>query len=202
MRPGRATGLRPLRRRKASGPPGATLLETLIAASVLLVALLGTSGAFLSAFLQVSGGGHITKATGLAHQMMEGIRSDPSFSIPQYAGRDGRGVSTDAPATFPDDWPGPCSAGWTGGDQFCGNTKLQRWRRDITGDSGDGRALAQGRGTVAVADHENPIPEGGGPLSAATSLLRITVTVSWSEPTGPRQVTLTSTVPCPRSGCT
>jgi Tfp pilus assembly protein PilV len=180
---------------------GLTLVEVLIAAAVLGVAILGTAGAFPTALRQVSYGGQITKATALAHQMMEDVRSNPASSIPWYAGKDGRGVSTDAPANFPDDWPSSCTSGWAWGDQFCGSTKLNRWRQDILGDPGDGRRLASGRGTVGVVDHENPPAGGGGAVSASTTILRITVTVSWDEPTGRKQVALASTVACAWPGC-
>ena len=198
-----------------AGSAGLTLVEVLIAASVLGVALLGMASAFPTGLLQVAYGGRITKATGLAHQMMEDIRSDPSYFIvgcrgvtgcvgpaAGYAGKNRLGVSTDTPANFPEDWPWSCTAGWSWGEQFCGHTKLDRWRQDVTGDSGDGRRLAQGRGTVAVVDHENRVPGGGAAVSAVTTLLRITVTVSWTEQTGRPQVTLTSTIPCTRPGCT
>lgn len=184
------------------GAHGFTLVEVLIAAAVLGVAILGIASAFPTAFRQVGYGGQITKATALAHEMMEAVRSDPSYFIPRYAGKDGGGVSTGAPANFPDDWPWSCTSGWTWGEQFCGNTKLIQWSQDVTGDSGDRRALANGRGTIAVVDHENPAPGGGGAVSGSTSILRITVTVSWDEPTGRRQVTLNSTLPCAWAGCT
>ncbi len=191
-------------RLRREGPAGAglTLVEVLIAATVLGVAILGAAGAFPAGLQQVGYGGQTTKATALAHQMMEAVRSDPSYLIPHYAGKDGRGVSTEIPANFPDDWPWSCTSGWTWGEQFCGNTKLSRWRLDVTGDPGDRRPMANGRGTVAVVDHEHPVPGGGGAVSGSTTLLRIAVTVSWDEPTGRRQVTLTSAVPCARSGCT
>ncbi len=203
-------------RERRGGPAGAglTLAEVLIAASVLSVAILGMASAFPTALRQVSYGGQITKATALAHQMMEDIRSDPSSFVvgcrsvtscvgpaAGYGGKNGRGVSTDAPSNFPDDWPWSCTAGWTWGDQFCGNTKLTRWGQDIVSDAGDGRRLANGRGTVAVLDHENRPPAGGAAVSASTTILRITVTVSWDEPTGRKQVALTSTVPCAWPGC-
>ena len=183
------------------GAPGLTLVEVLIAAAVLGVAILGMAGAFHTALRQVSYGGQITKATALAQQMMEDVRSDPPSTIPKYAGKDGRGVSTNAPANFPDDWPWSCTSGSTWADQFCGNTKLNRWRQDILSDPGDGRRLANGRGTVGVVDHESPPPGGGAAVSGSTSILRITVTVSWDEPTGRKQVALTSTVPCSWAGC-
>ncbi len=193
------------RRRDPQEGPGAaglTLAEVLIAASVLGVAILGMAGAFPTGLRQVGYGGHITKATNLAHQMLEDIRSDPSYYVLRYNGTDGRGVATDAPANFPDDWPWSCTAGWSWGGQFCGHTKLIRGRQDVTGDPGDGRRLAQARGTVAVVDHENRVPGGGAQVSGATTMLRITVTVSWTEQTGGQQVTLTATVPCTRAGCT
>jgi hypothetical protein len=173
----------------------------LIAAAVLGVAILGIASAFPTALRQVSYGGQITKATALAHQMMEDVRSDPASYIPRYAGKDGVGVTTDAPSNFPDDWPWSCTTGWTWGDQFCGNTKLNRWRQDILGDPGDGRGLANGRGTVRVVDDENLPPAGGAALSGGTTILRITVTVSWDEPTGRKQVALTSTTACAWPGC-
>ncbi len=184
------------------GAAGLTLAEVLIAASVLSVAILGMAGAFPTGLRQVGYGGHITKATSLAHQMLEEIRSDPSYYVLRYNGKNGRGVDTDAPANFPDDWPWSCASGYSWGEQFCGNTKLNRWRQDVIGDSGDGRVLAQGRGTVAVVDHENKVPGGGTAVSGITTMLRITVTVSWTGQAGGQQVTLTSTVPCTRAGCT
>ena len=180
---------------------GLTLVEVLIAASVLGVAILGMAGAFPTALRQVSYGGQITKATALADQMMEDVRSEPTPSILLYAGKDGRGVSTEAPANFPDDWPWACSTGWTWGDLFCGNTRLNRWRQDIRSDPGDARPLANGRGTVDVLDHESPFPAGGAAVSGSTTILRIRVTVTWDEPTGRKQVVVTSTVPCAWPGC-
>ena len=208
-------GMAPRRSPTGRAPAaGLTLVEVLIAASVLTIAILGMASAFPTGLLQVSYGGQITKATSLAHQMMEDIRSDPSYFIAGcrgiagcvgpaagYAGKNGGGVSTNTPANFPDDWPGSCTSGSSSGDTFCGNAKLTRWRQDITGDPGDGRKLAQGTGTVTVVDHENPVPGGGAAVSGSTSILRITVTVSWNDQTGRRQVTLTSTVPCLRLGC-
>ncbi len=194
-------GRRPGASRGEGGAVGLTLVEVLIAASILGVAILGMAGAFPTGLRQVSYGGQISKATALAHQMMEDIRSEPAAYIPRYAGKDGGGIRTDAPSNFPDDWPWPCPAGWTWGVQFCGNTKLTRWAQDIVQDAGDGRPLANGRGTVAVTDNENPVPAGGAPVSPSTTMLRITVTVSWDEPTGRRQVSLTSTAACAWAGC-
>ncbi len=190
-------------RRPGLGPKatGLTLVEVLLASVVLGVALLGIAGAFPVAFRTVTTGGQITKATGLAHEMMEAVRSDRSDFIPRYAGQDGQGVSTGAPTNFPADWPWSCAGGFTWAEQFCGNTKLARWAQDLGQDNGDGRALANTTGQVTVTDHESPVPVGGGPISGTTSLLRITVTVSWDDMTGRRQVTLTSTVPCTRPGC-
>ena len=188
----RRPGLRP----KATG---LTLLEVLLASVVLGVALLGIAGAFPAAFRTVTTGGQITKATSLAHEMMEAIRSDRSDFIPRYTGQDGQGVSTDAPTNFPADWPRSCAFTWA--EQFCGNTKLTRWAQDLTQDAGDGRTLARATGQVTVTDHESPVLGGGGSVSGTTSILRITVTVSWDDMTGRRQVTLTSTFPCTRPGC-
>ncbi len=183
------------------GNAGLSLLEVLLASVVLGVAILGIAGAFPAALRTVTGGGHLTRATHLAQQMMEAIRSDASDLIPRYAGGDGRGVSTEAPANFPQDWPWPCTDGSTWAGQFCGNTKLLRWRQDL-GQRGDGgRGLAGAVGLVRVTDHERPLPGGGGAVSSATTLLRIVVTVNWEDALGRRQVTLTSTVPCARPGC-
>jgi hypothetical protein len=180
---------------------GLTLAEVLIAAGVLAVALLGIAGAFPTAYRQVSSGGQLTKATNLGHQMMEALLAEPPSLVPRYSGRDGHGVVTDAGANFPDDWPWPCGTGWSWPDQFCGNSKLARWRADLTQDGGDGRVLARARGTVTVGDHERPLPAGGGPVTGSTTLLRVTVTVSWDEGLGHRQVTFTSVIPCGRPGC-
>ena len=183
------------------GGAGLSLLEVLLASVVLGVAILGIAGAFPAALRTVTGGGHLTRATHLAQQMMEAIRSDASDRIPRYAGKDGRGVSTEAPASFPEDWPWSCAEGRTWAEQFCGNTKLLRWRQDL-GQGGDGgRGLARAVGLVMVTDHERPVAGGGGAISSATTLLRIAVTVSWEGALGHREVTLTSTVPCARPGC-
>jgi Tfp pilus assembly protein PilV len=179
-----------------------TLLEVLLAAVVLGVALLGIAGAFPAALRTVTAGGQITQATLLAQQMLEAIRIDPSDAIPRYAGKDARGVHTEAPANFPDDWPWPCAEGWTWAGQFCGKTKLTRWRQDLARAAGAERGLARVAGDVRVMDHERPVPGGGGAISGATTLLRITVTVTWDTALGRRHVTLTSTVACARAGCT
>lgn len=182
--------------RERPEPVGLTLIEVLIAASVLAVALLGMAGAFPTALRQVSFGGRITKATSLAHQMMEDIRGDRSYYIPLY-----NGANTANPASYPANSPGACGTSPSTADVFCGNTKLTRWAQDVTGNTGDGRPLAQASGTVAVVDQENPLPGGGGPVSTTTSILRVTVTVSWNEQTRPQSVALAATVPCLRAGC-
>lgn len=192
----RPVGVRP----PARGEVGLSLVEVFIAAALLGVALLGVAGAFPSAFRQVTDGGQITKATSLAHEMMEAIRSEPSYYVVRYNGKDGRGISTGAPANFPDDWPLPCTAA-TWGEQFCGHTKLTRWAQDLQDDRTDGRRLANARGSVSVVDHENPVAGGGGAVSPATTMLRITVAVSWDQMLGRRAVQLVSTVPCARPGC-
>ena len=196
-----------LRRGPGAGEGGApqsaglSLLEVLLASVVLGVAILGIAGAFPAALRTVTGGGHLTRATHLAQQMMEAIRSDASDLIPRYAGKDGLGVSTEVPGNFPEDWPWPCADGLTWPEQFCGNTKLLRWRQDL-GQRGDGgRGLPRAVGLVGVTDHERPVQGGGGAVSSATSMLRISVTVNWEGALGRRQVTLISAVPCARPGC-
>lgn len=184
-----------------AGRAGLTLVEVLLAAVVLGVALLGMAGAFPAALRTVTAGGQITQATHFAQQMLEAIRSDPSDAIPRYAGKDARGVNTDAPANFPDDWPWPCAEGWTWVGQFCGNTKLNRWRQDLVRAAAAERGLGRATGDVRVTDHERPLPGGGGAVSEATTLLRVTVTVRWDTTLGRRQVTLSSTIPCARPGC-
>jgi hypothetical protein len=173
----------------------------LLASVVLGVAILGIAGAFPAALRTVTGGGHLTQATHLAQQMMEGIRGDASDVIPRYAGKDGQGVSTEASGNFPDDWPWPCTDGRTWPEQFCGNTKLLRWGQDLARRGEGGRGLPQAVGLVTVTDHERPVPGGGGAVSGDTTLLRIAVTVSWEGVLGRRQVTLVSTQPCARPGC-
>lgn len=187
---------------RRAGRAGLTLVEVLLAAVVLGVALLGMAGAFPVALRTVTAGGQVTRANHLAQQMLEAIRSDPSDAIPRYAGKDGRGVNTEAPANFPDDWPWPCVEGWTWVGQFCGNTKLSRWRQDLAEASAGERGLGRAAGDVRVTDPERPVPGGGGAVSTATTLLQITVSVSWDTALGRRQTTLTSTIACVRPGCT
>jgi hypothetical protein len=163
---------------KTQDARGLTVAEILIAASVLVVALLGMAGMFPSAYRAVLYGGQMTKATALAQAMMELVRSGPIAYVPRY-----HGVDTDDSSTFPSDDLGLSPP-------FRGGTHVRRWRSDIALALDQGKGLPSGVGTISVVDHETGLAIGGSP--PLTLLMRVTVTVSWTETTGRKTVSFMS----------
>lgn len=146
------------------GAPGVTLLELLLGVMLLTLALLAMAGLFPSAYINVTKGGQQTAGTALARQMMEMIRSEPSFeAIARYAGLD-----TATPGTA--DWlalnaPEHSGAGAPG--------RLDRWRDRVL-------ALPGGRGRIAVT----VLPAGVGPNGTPYArMASVTVTVQYREGT-------------------
>jgi len=157
---------------------GLTVAEILIAASVLVVALLGMAGMFPSAYRAVLYGGQMTKATALAQAIMELVRSEPVAYVPRY-----HGVDTSDSSTFPSDDLGLSPP-------FRGGTHVQRWESDIALALDQGKGLPSGFGTISVVDHETGLAIGGSP--PLTLLMRVIVTVGWSETTGRKTVSFIS----------
>ena len=85
---------------------GLTLVELLIAASILTTALLGVAGMFPSAYQNVKYGGRISRATALAQEMMEILRNESFNTLARYHALDTSscGSGADAIATSCRKW--------------------------------------------------------------------------------------------------
>lgn len=103
---------------------GLTLVELLIAASILATALLGVAGMFPSAYQNVKYGGRISRATALAQEMMEILRDESFTTLASYNTLD----------------TGSCGSGT---DPIA--TNCRKWRDDM-----NGGGLPSGSGSVAV----------------------------------------------------
>ncbi|MFQ5658088.1 MAG: prepilin-type N-terminal cleavage/methylation domain-containing protein [Candidatus Methylomirabilales bacterium] len=103
---------------------GLTLVEVLIAASILAITLLGVVAMFPSAYENVKYGGRISRATALAREMLETLRNEPFAILASYHTLDTSacGAETDPIATT-----------------------CQKWRDDI-----DTVGLPSGTGSVAI----------------------------------------------------
>jgi Tfp pilus assembly protein PilV len=148
-----------------------TLVEFLFATSVIAFVMLGVAGMFPSALRTVVVGGHQTKASALATQMVEAIRNDRfDFLIGAYGGFDTRGLTVNC-ATL-----APFSTA------FDANYTKKKWKCDLAGaasqDSGQG--LPDAYGTVDVTCRDN----NGNPVATTpcpTDLVRVVVTVFWGK---------------------
>ncbi len=80
---------------------GLTLVELLIALTILSVGILGAVGMFPVAYQHLRAGGDLTKATALAQRMVELLRDEPLQLVPRYHNADTRDT-----ASFPADDPG------------------------------------------------------------------------------------------------
>lgn len=143
---------------------GLTLVELLIAMTMLSVAMLGIVGMFPVAHQQLRVGSDVTKATALAQQMVEMLRGEPFQVVTRYDATDTR-----MPAAFPIDDP-------AGTPPFRGGSLLERWRDAIMAAPEVG-GLYQGWGQIAVA----PLDRG---------LVSVTVTVGWQATPVDRTVQL------------
>jgi Tfp pilus assembly protein PilV len=161
-------------------PGGLTLIEFLFAVSVVAFTGLGVAGMFPAAFRSVVVGGQVTKATILAHEMVDMIRSDPFDTlVSRYDGFDSR---TDGRVR---NLSCPVSAGAT-------DYNLKKWTCDlkVSGARLTGGGLPSSFGTVAVACVR---ADGTSGSCGSTELLRVTVAVTW-EPQGSRSVSLVTYV--------
>ena len=79
---------------------GFTYLETLVAASLLLVSFLALAGMFILGYSQISGAGNTTMGLAAVRQVLEDARRLPYDNLVNLDGFD-----TDNPATLPDDGP-------------------------------------------------------------------------------------------------
>lgn len=145
---------------------GFTLVELLIAMTILSVALLGIAGMFPAAHQHLRMGSDVTKATALAQQMIETLRDQPVTAVSRYDAADTR-----ASTTFPQDDPADTPP-------FRGASLLTRWQQAIAAAPELG-GLYQGWGRIAVA-----------PLDR--NLLSVTVTVGWAASPADRTIQLTT----------
>jgi prepilin-type N-terminal cleavage/methylation domain-containing protein len=154
--------------------PGFTLIELLFAVSIMAFALLGVAGMFPAAYRSVMAGGHESKATALARQMLEEIRADAFDSlVSRYNALDTRSLTVTCPVPLPTpSSPDP-------------DYNKKKWACDLrptgTADPGpdnSGQGLPAGYGAVTVACVN---PDGSSGSCGGTDLRRVTVTVSWES---------------------
>jgi Tfp pilus assembly protein PilV len=179
--------LRPKRQIVAAG---LTLIEFLIATSIMAFAALGVAGMFPAAFRSVIGGGQVTKATILAQEMADMIRTEPfdKVYVTPSSGNGYTGYSNQSasPSTFDTrntgSLPATCPVPST---DSCTNKK--KWQSDLLAGAGQasGKGLPVAYGTVAVTclniGTTSPYTPTTATCGGSTNLLRITVTVFWDR---------------------
>ena len=158
-----------LRKRKTR--QGFTLVELLIATSVIAFATLGVASMFPTALNTVMSGGQMTKATMLALEMIDMIRSDPFDAIEsRYNNLDTNGLPG---ATCPAE-----THSFSGPNDFQQNFNKLKWRCDLvpTGASATGQGLPAGNGKVTVTCVDT---SGAAGSCASTGVRLVTVRVYW-----------------------
>ncbi len=152
--------------RRRTGPRGLSLVEFLVATSIVTVALLGVAAMFPAALRTVIRGGETTKATVLAQAMADIIRSEPfDVLVARYNGLNTRTLAVSCPL---DETSAPPPY-----DDYT----QKKWACDLlrTGaqDSGQGLPDASGRVRVECVD------AGGASVACPAGLRRVTVSVLW-----------------------
>jgi type IV pilus modification protein PilV len=158
-----------LRKRKAR--QGLTLVELLIAISVIAFATLGVASMFPTALRTVMAGGQMTKATMLALEMIDMIRSDPFNAIePRYNNLDTKNLPG---ATCPAE-----IHNFSDLSDHQQNFNKLKWRCDLapSGALAAGQGLPAGYGRVFVACVD---ASGVAGSCSSTDVRRVTVRVSW-----------------------
>ncbi|MGH7410705.1 MAG: type IV pilus modification PilV family protein [Candidatus Methylomirabilis sp.] len=156
----------PHRRLRLTGKRGLSLVELLMAMTIVSVAMLGIVGMFPVAHQHLRAGGDLTKATSLAQRMIELLRDEPLQAVPRYHNADTR-----TPSSFPADDP-------AASPPFRGGSLLIGWRDEIAAVRPTG-GLYRGWGRIEVA-------------SLDRGLLSITVMVGWPATPTDRSVQLTT----------
>ena len=165
---------------------GLTLVEFLIATSIMAFVALGVAAMFPAALRSVITGGNVTKATALAQEMAEMIRLDAAQSggfdslISNYNGMNTTTVNYN------------CLTG-----TVANRTPAQKWKCDIvaTAAQESGRGLPAGYGTVAVTCI-NANGTGNASNPCTTDLRQVIVTVTWQS-TDSRSVSVVTNVARP-----
>jgi type II secretory pathway pseudopilin PulG len=164
----------PIRGRQSGN--GFTIVEVLVAAGILLVALLGIAAVMPTADVNLHLAGQISKAASLAQEMIEITKNDPFSQLSLY-----NAVDTRNPGTFPVDTPNPPIPGDAG--NFMGGTNVAKWANDINLYLATGAGITGGYGTIAVTTVASDGT--GNPV-----LRKISVTVNWMDGGRPYQVKL------------
>jgi prepilin-type N-terminal cleavage/methylation domain-containing protein len=161
--------------------PGFTLVELMVAATILVVALLGIAAVLPTADMSLHQAGQISKAVALAQEMIEMVKNDPFSQLSLYNGPLLTGVDTRNTATYPVDDPNPPIPGNPG--NFMGGSNVTKWKNDIALYLVTGAGITGGYGTITVS---TVATDGTG----AAILRKISVVVNWTDAGRPYQVTL------------
>ena len=168
-----------------SGPVGLTLIEFLVATSVIAFVGLGVAGMFPTAFRSVLMGGQITKAATLARSMAEMVQTEPfeTLTWTPSAGTHFAGVhafDTRSASQVPSDSGCPPSLGATYDGRNSYNKR--KWRCDLEAEGAQttGKGLPGGYGIVSVAC-VNPDGTVNGATPCPTDLRRIAIAVYWDR---------------------
>jgi hypothetical protein len=153
------------------------MMEVLLAATIMVVALLGIATVLPSADMNLHNSGQISKAVSLAQQMIETLKNDPFTALSSY-----HGVDTRNTGTYPADDPNPPIPGMAG--NFMGGSNLVKWVTDINLYLAAGAGVTNGYGTIAVSDVATD------PVSGIAILRKITVTLLWTDRGQPHSVKL------------
>jgi type II secretory pathway pseudopilin PulG len=155
---------------------GFTLVEVLMAAGILLVALLGIGSTLPTATMSLQHSGQISKAVSLAQEMIEMVKNDPFSQLNLYDG-----VDTRSAATYPVDYPSPPISGDAG--NFMGGSNVAKWANDIALYLPTGSGITNGYGSIAVVTVASDA--GGNPI-----LRKISATIFWTDQGRPQKVIL------------
>jgi hypothetical protein len=153
---------------RSRGPGGLTVVEFLVATSILAFAILGVASMFPAALRTVMRGGETTKAIVLVQAMADIIRSEPfDVLVARYDNLDTQSLSVSCPLDE------------TGLPPPYDDYTKKKWACDLrlTGaqDSGRGLPAASGRVRVECVDANGAV------VTCPDGLRRVTVSVSWGE---------------------
>lgn len=161
---------------RSSASQGFTVIEMLVASTILVVALLGVAAVLPVADITLHQSGQVSKAVSLAQEMIEMIKNDRFTTLTEY-----HGVDTRTTSTYPVDNPIPPIPGSNA--NFLGGTNVTKWANDIHLFLATGSGITGGYGTISVATVATDST--GNPI-----LRKVTVRVFWTERSRPFQVRL------------